>query len=549
MARVDYEHIKEAFAKRGFYLKSDSYTGQNEPLLAECSSGHRHFFTWKNFNRTKSTAADCRKCREELRTNSLPRTRKRKYTAAVVEECLRKEGYRLLTPFVSSSVKVEVCCPQGHVSSIFVSNFIAKGNRCFECRGSKKYTLDYIKRKCEEEGYKVLSDEYKGVKEKLKLLCPEGHEYSVSWDKFNGRGHRCSTCSGKAGLSLEEAKKSFLDKGYTLLDGEYKTALDTYSFICSNGHKHRMSLTNLRAGQSCGMCFREFEMGGSSKPEIYLAEVISQKFDTRINDRELISPYELDVYVPEKKTAIEYCGLYWHSDSFKDRDYHYKKRKACEEKGVRLITIFEDEFLQRPEVVLSRIWNSLGVVEKRVYARNTRITQISNKEARVFLENYHLQGAGLFSTAYGLVYKGDLVSVITGGKVTRKHAASERSFELKRLASVPGTVVVGGASKLFSRLVEHTSCRGYNRIISYCDLRWSSYPNTIYDILGFVKVRESKYTPHYFKGQKRYRNYTLRKTPEERNSGKTEMQLRREQGYRVIWDCGHASYSYDLTED
>ena len=64
--------------------------------------------------------------------------------------------------------------------------------------------------------------------------------------------------------------------------------------------------------------------------------------------------------------------------------------------------------------------------------------------------------------------------------------------------------------------------------------------------LGFELVGESNYTPHYTKDMKRFRNFNLRKTPEERLTGKSEKQLRQEQGYEIIYDCGHQTWDYSI---
>jgi hypothetical protein len=39
---------------------------------------------------------------------------------------------------------------------------------------------------------------------------------------------------------------------------------------------------------------------------------------------------------------------------------------------------------------------------------------------------------------------------------------------------------------------------------------------------------------------------SLRKTPEERLTGKSEVELRVEQGYNRIWDCGHRTYIIEI---
>ena len=43
------------------------------------------------------------------------------------------------------------------------------------------------------------------------------------------------------------------------------------------------------------------------------------------NTTSIISPQELDIYIPELKIAIEYCGLYWHSEAHKPNNYHLDK--------------------------------------------------------------------------------------------------------------------------------------------------------------------------------------------------------------------------------
>ena len=88
------------------------------------------------------------------------------------------------------------------------------------------------------------------------------------------------------------------------------------------------------------------------------------------NDRNIISPKELDIYIPQKNLAIEFDGLYFHSTKFgKDSDYHLGKTLACEEKGIRLIHIFEDEWLFKRQIVESIIKSALGIYKQKIFAR------------------------------------------------------------------------------------------------------------------------------------------------------------------------------------
>lgn len=63
------------------------------------------------------------------------------------------------------------------------------------------------------------------------------------------------------------------------------------------------------------------------------------------NDRTVIKPKELDIYLPELKLALEYNGEYWHDEIKKRKPgYHKEKQKACEKKGIKLIEVWDSEW-------------------------------------------------------------------------------------------------------------------------------------------------------------------------------------------------------------
>lgn len=72
------------------------------------------------------------------------------------------------------------------------------------------------------------------------------------------------------------------------------------------------------------------------------------------NDRAVIFPMELDIWIPDLNIGIEYDGDYWHSlDDMKERDI--KKDKICFEKGIRLLRIKESEYVENKEIILNKI--------------------------------------------------------------------------------------------------------------------------------------------------------------------------------------------------
>src|SRR5574343_482100 len=82
-----------------------------------------------------------------------------------------------------------------------------------------------------------------------------------------------------------------------------------------------------------------------------------------LNDRTVIAPQELDIYIPTLNIAFEYNGLYWHQESKQGKNAEYKHQQKvikCREKGIKLITVFSDDWLHKRDIVLHRLHSLLG---------------------------------------------------------------------------------------------------------------------------------------------------------------------------------------------
>ena len=532
--RLSYVEVKRSFEERGYTLLSTNYVNNYTHLEYICPNGHNGSITYKHFKEGQV----CPICNHDAQ----------KLSYDEVKLAFEREGYTLLsTDYVNNSSKLDYICPKGHIGSIRYGGF-QRGKRCSVCAGNKTLTLSQVKSFFAKEGYTLLSTFYVNNSQHLEYLCPNGHRGSITYANFY-RGKRCPECAGNKRLTYEYVASVFSEQGYTLLSKEYVNNNTKLEYICPEGHRGAISYKHFVNGCRCRTCF-----GGVSKAELELRDyVISLVGEENVeaNVRSVIPPLELDIFIPAKNLAIEYCGLYWHSEvaGGKPRDYHRAKMDVCADKGIRLITIFEDEFLNHPEVVKSRISNALGCIEERIYARKCHIKSIDVKTSAAFLREYHLQGNSNRTYGWGLFYGDRLLQVLTIGKVSRAHAAKVdgrrvNMYELKRFATIPNVVVVGGASRLFKTAVSFVRDEGGEYIKSYSDNRYANLFNSVYEKLGFELVAETKYTPHYILDDVRYRNQALRKTPEERLAGKTEWELRQEQGYDRIWDCGHRTYLY-----
>jgi 5-methylcytosine-specific restriction endonuclease McrA len=117
----------------------------------------------------------------------------KRLTIDFVQKAFEKEGYILLSKeYVNSKIPLEYICPENHSGSI-MWNCWQRGNRCDECGGTKKLTIDFIKKEFKKEGYELLTKIYKSAHQELKYICPRGHKWSIQWYSWK-QGHRCFKC-------------------------------------------------------------------------------------------------------------------------------------------------------------------------------------------------------------------------------------------------------------------------------------------------------------------------------------------------------------------
>jgi hypothetical protein len=289
-------------------------------------------------------------------------------------------------------------------------------------------------------------------------------------------------------------------------------------------------------------------IGKQSKEEIQLIEFIKEIYndDIQLNVRGLIPKLEIDIYLPKIKIAIEYNGLYWHSEkNGKKSDYHINKTKLLQKLDIRLIQIFSDEWINKNEIVKNKL-KSIIIKEKpnKIHARKCMVKEINPNIKNKFLNENHIQGEDRSSIKLGLYHDEELVSVMTfssprvalGGDKQLKNI-----YELSRFASK--TYVVGGSNKLLSFFIKK-----YNpiEIYSYSDNRWTDPNNNMYLKLGFTKQNTSNpnywYTKTFTERLHRYNFNKFRLKSMGADISKTEKNIMESLGYTRIWDCGTTKY-------
>lgn len=262
------------------------------------------------------------------------------------------------------------------------------------------------------------------------------------------------------------------------------------------------------------------------------------------NIRSVISPLELDLYLPDAALAIEFDGLYWHSRT-QDPQKHISKTLACENKNIRLLHIFEDEWRDKKEIVKSMIASALGIYQRKIYARDCEFRRVSAKEALDFINKNHImETRKTVKDCFGLYYNDELVQVAT----FRKNFAQRKNkeLELARMCSSLNNQVIGG----FSKLIKH-SLQELNEtsVTSFVDRRLfdcKGYTSSGWKLLG-ASAPKYFYTDfeHRYNRQEYMKQSCLKKWPDA-DKTKTEKEICNMHGLFQIYDCGCFKVKFDL---
>ena len=277
----------------------------------------------------------------------------------------------------------------------------------------------------------------------------------------------------------------------------------------------------------------------------FISSVVPSNIDVKQNDRTILNGKELDIYIPFKKIAYEINGLYWHSENGRGvkKRYHLNKYKSCLYNKIRLIHIFENEWVYKKDIVKSIIRNSLGCVEEKIYARLCDIKPVAELEKVEFLNSNHIQGNDQSKVKYGLYYGGKLVSMMTFG-ISRFDKKIQ--WEIVRFCNKLNTSVVGGAAKLYQHFIKK---HNPSSVVSYCDKRF--FTGNLYINIGMKQLKSTPPNYFYFHKNKpvpinrqNFQKHKLKKLLPIFDIKLTEWQNMQLNGYDRIWDCGHLKYEW-----
>jgi very-short-patch-repair endonuclease len=344
---------------------------------------------------------------------------------------------------------------------------------------------------------------------------------------------------------LEQARiKSKLAKYQSVLDhrqgfeslfsiDEYVSAGQEYEFkwrcvTCDTEFKQKLIPGNI----FCPTCNPRSETWGETHIRQYLEK---HHIPYVQRSRKIISPYELDFYIESRKIAVEFNGIYWHSDKIiTDKKYHQKKYLKCKEQGIRLIQIFEHELVQKPSIIEDRLNYLFEINTTKIGARQCQIVELEHTQAKLFFESNHLQAHRPSKHVWGLMHNNELVAAISIGPA--RYSKSLADWEILRYATQKSIAVAGGLPKLFKHAVSQLNATS---VVSYANLNWGS--GTVYHHCGFELVRYSNPAYWYFKGVNQvYSRLAFQKHKLNNPENLSESAWAEANGFKRFYDTGNA---------
>jgi len=372
---------------------------------------------------------------------------------------------------------------------------------------------------------------------KKTMIDKYGFEYSMQSESISDK---IISKSKETKIKNIKSKNNIIEIDYS--ENFYKS----FCSACNSEFTIKPHIYNLRKKYNTILCSNCNKIDHGSGLEMKLLDIVVENYKGEIllNSRTIIKPYELDIYLPELKIAFELNGIYWHSSLFKDKDYHLKKTTMCEESGIHLFQIWDDDFINKREIISSMIKYKLNSCSNKIHARKCSIKPVSKNEEQKFLNENHLQGYAPSSIKLGLYHNDELVSIMTFCKPRGIYKGNkEFDYELLRFCNKLDTIVNGSASKLFKYFID--KFRGV-KILSYADRSHSV--GDLYEKIGFKKIANTSPNYQYVINGRRVHRFSLRKDVLLKmgfDQTETEEKITKDAGIYRIYNSGNIKFIYE----
>ena len=552
MDEIDKNTIKKNKAIANFKLahgdlydySSVVYNGSKNKVEIICS---QHGSFWQTIDNHKK-GKGCPKCGQLNRNKNKFKNQKH-----VLKKFEKIHGDRYdysKVDYKGSNTKVSIICKQHGVFKQTPHSH-SNGNGCPKCGNDKTSTLSSRKKKFFSESIEVHGDrydyskvDYKRSHDKVEIICDKhGSFHQTPTSHLGGNG--CPKCAGEKNRErCLKTHKNVIDDFKVIHGNLYDYSKVYYNgnttpieIICEkHGSFHQLPNNHLK-GSGCPKC-----VGNISKLETDLKSTIENSLCMEFegNVRGLIPSkpkYEIDMVNTKNMISIEFNGIYWHQikDNKNNRDLF--KAECMREFGFKHIAVNETDAEK-----IDIICDILNPQKQVLYARKCELVYVDNGRERDFLDMNHIQGYTSSRLCLGLEHDGKLVQLMSFSK-SRFDKSVE--FEIVRLCTKRGFIIVGGTKKLFKHFLRINKPKS---IVSFSDNRFFS--GNVYDELGFKFLYNTN--PNYiwfkpstnsiFKRYKTMKGKLKNLLGDYFDDSLSESENMRKAGYHKIMDYGNKKW-------
>lgn len=384
-------------------------------------------------------------------------------------------------------------------------------------------------RRVHGERYDYSQMRYVSTHTPITIVCHEHGPFQMK-PLFHLQGGNCQQCragwrDNVGAIRTAGYVDTFAERAARLHKGAYaiirmpEHAFDKAILNCPKHGDFEQKAYSHLAGHGCPRCGKII-----SYTQLEVAEFVAGLgVPIEHDNRTVLGGYHIDIWLPSINLGIEYNGAFWHTEE-RVGNKHREKWEIAQAVNVRLIQIFDFEWIERRSAVENRLRSLIGG-SKAVGARSCELREVERAEAAKFLNAWHTQGTTpRAEVAYALFHDGQMVACMTFGR-GRFHASG---WELLRYASLGR--VQGGFSRLLAAFI---AARDPDEIRSYCDLRWGD--GRVYAQAGFVMDHITAPDYWYTKSEKRVSRYSAQNRPK----GQSEKEWAAENGCLKVLGVGH----------
>ena len=270
------------------------------------------------------------------------------------------------------------------------------------------------------------------------------------------------------------------------------------------------------------------------------------------HNRRLIPGNEIDIVLPEYHVAIEVDPTVTHNSSIcnpwgdkpKSKDYHKMKTDRCEGLGYTLYHIFGYELTNQMDFVESNIRNLLDKPKYSVDISKCNIVKMNKETSDDFIHKNSIEPAVKASVRYGVIFDGNLLAVMTFGKLHKSKYIKDTkdSWEILNMCTKINTKVIDWYSSVLNKFIDE-----YNPmyILASSDRSYSSGKE--YKSIGFscIDITAPRCIWVDINTDIQYYDYETRKCNLHKlldgidiDETKTERELLEENGFVMVFDSG-----------